>query len=481
MSAVADNNKVPLCVDCDGTLIATDLLHESTVKLLKARPWLVLALPWWLLQGKAQLKQNIAERVELDVRNLPYRAEVLALVSEARASGRTTVLATASHERYAKAVAEHVGVFDEVMATSPSNNLLGSAKASALVQRYGEKGFDYAGDSMADKAVWQSARQAIVVSARSSVQRAAAQVADVARTVEPQRGNWKTLLKSMRLHQWLKNLLVFVPAAAAHRVTDIATISQSLLAFLAFGLCASSVYLLNDLMDVDSDRAHVRKRNRPIAAGLMPIAQAAVLTPVLLTTAFAISLLALPWTFSAVLAFYFVCTLAYSLWLKRQVMVDVLMLAGLYTLRVIAGAAATQIVPSFWLLAFSMFVFLSLAMVKRYSEMRLALESNKEQAAGRGYLVADMPVLMSVGTGSGLVSVMVFALYINNAELTGAFAEPRWLWLVPPLLLYWMSRIWMKAQRGEVDDDPVVFAVRDWQSQVVLVLSAIFFSLAQLW
>jgi 4-hydroxybenzoate polyprenyltransferase/phosphoserine phosphatase len=472
---------VPLCVDCDGTLIATDLLHESTVKLLKARPWLILALPLWLAQGKATLKQNIAQRVELDVRHLPYRAEVIELVSQAREQGRTTVLATASHERYAKAVAEHVGVFDEVLASTPERNLLGVAKRDLLVQRFGDKGFDYAGDSHADRAVWQSARQAIVVSHRVSVQRAAAQATEVAQTIQPARGSWKTMLKSMRLHQWLKNLLVFVPAAAAHRLTDVSTLGQSLIAFVAFGLCASSVYLLNDLMDVDSDRAHVRKRNRPIAAGLMPIAQAAVLTPLLLMAAFAISLLALPWGFSAVLAFYFVCTLTYSLWLKRQVVVDVLMLAGLYTLRVIAGAAATQIVPSFWLLAFSMFVFLSLAMVKRYSEMRLAMESNKVQAVGRGYLVADMPVLMSVGTGSGLVSVMVFALYINNAELTGAFAEARWLWLVPPLLLYWMSRIWMKAQRGEVDDDPVVFAARDWQSQVVLVLSAVFFSLAKLW
>jgi 4-hydroxybenzoate polyprenyltransferase/phosphoserine phosphatase len=476
----AEHN-VPLCVDCDGTLIATDLLHESTIKLVKARPWMILALPWWLAQGKATLKQRIAERVDIDARHLPYRSDVVNLVTQARSAGRTTVLATASHERYAQAVAEHVGVFDEVLATNHSRNLMGDAKRLALVERYGEKGFDYAGDSRADGSVWQSARQAIVVSGRASVQNAAARATTVAHTITPPRGNLKTWLKAMRLHQWLKNILVFVPAAAAHRLTDGATLLHALLAFLAFGLCASSVYLLNDLMDVDADRAHVRKRHRPIAAGLMSIAQAALLAPLLLVAAFTIGLLLLPLAFSLVLAFYFVCTLAYSLLLKRQVVVDVLMLAGLYTLRVVAGAAATAIVPSFWLLAFSMFVFLSLAMIKRYSEMRLALELHKDQAAGRGYLVGDMPVLMSVGTGSGLVSVMVFALYINNAALAGTFSQPMWLWLVPPLLLYWVSRIWMKAHRGEVDDDPVVFAVKDWQSQVVVVLSAVFFSLAKLW
>jgi 4-hydroxybenzoate polyprenyltransferase len=251
-------------------------------------------------------------------------------------------------------------------------------------------------------------------------------------------------------------------------------------AFLAFGLCASSVYLLNDLMDVEADRAHVRKRHRPIASGLMSIAQAAMLAPLLLASAFGLAFELLPIAFSGILAFYFLCTLSYSLLLKRQIVVDVLLLAGLYTLRVIAGAAATQILVSFWLLAFSMFIFLSLAMLKRFSEMRLAMDLQKDQALGRGYLISDMPVLMSVGTGSGLVSVLVFALFINNAEQTGAFAQPMWLWLVPPLLLYWVSRVWMKAQRGEIDDDPVVFAVKDWQSLAVVALSGLFFSLATL-
>jgi 4-hydroxybenzoate polyprenyltransferase/phosphoserine phosphatase len=475
----AAQNGVALCVDCDGTLIATDLLHESVVKLIKARPWVLLVLPLWLLGGRQSLKQRVAEQVEIDASTLPYRADVLALVQQARAEGRTTVLATASHERYAKAVAAHVGVFDEVLATNAGRNLKGEAKRQALVERFGEKGFDYAGDSHSDGEVWRSARQAIVVSDRSSVQRAALQATTVGHTITPQRGNWKTLIKGLRLHQWLKNLLVFVPLVAAHRLTDIAALGQSLLAFLAFGLCASAVYLLNDLMDVESDRAHLRKRYRPIASGLMPIAHAAVMAPTLLIAAFALGLALLPAAFSGVLVFYFGCTLGYSMLLKRQIVVDVLLLASLYTVRVVAGAAATSIVPSFWLLAFSMFIFLSLAMVKRFSEMRLVLEQQKDRAAGRGYVVGDMPVLMSLGTSSGLVSVLVFALYINNTTQTGGFDQPMWLWLVCPLLLYWVSRIWIKAQRGEVDDDPVVFAAKDVQSLVVLGMSVLLFALAK--
>jgi 4-hydroxybenzoate polyprenyltransferase len=235
--------------------------------------------------------------------------------------------------------------------------------------------------------------------------------------------------------------------------------------------------VLNDLVDLEADRRHVRKRNRPFASGLIPIWQGSLMVPLLLAAAFGVASL-LPTNFLLVLAFYFGLTLAYSLFLKRRVIVDVLMLAGLYTLRVIAGGAATGIVPSFWLLAFSMFIFLSLAVVKRYSELLITLQQHKDQPAGRGYTVQDLPVLMSIGTGSGMVAVLVFALYINNPEITQIYENPLWLWLVPPLLLYWVSRLWMKAHRGEVDDDPVVFAVRDWQSLLVVALSAALFLMA---
>ena len=471
-------DQTPLCIDCDGTLLSTDLLHESVISLLKSAPWLALQLPFWLVRGRAYLKARLADHVSIDASTLPYNEEVVSLARQARAEGRTVVLATASHGRLAQAVAEHLGIFDEVLATQGDSNLKGRAKAAALIERYGQRGFDYAGDSRSDLPVWQSARKAVVVSANQTLVAKAGRLTKVERVITPQRATIGTYLRAMRLHQWLKNLLVFVPLFAAHRFQPGAELAQAVLAFFSYGLCASAVYLLNDLFDLDADRRHVRKRKRPFASGLIPVWHGAVWVPLLLSGAIGLALL-LPWMFAAVLAGYFACTLAYSLLLKRQVIVDVLMLAGLYTLRVIAGGAATLIAPSFWLLAFSMFLFLSLAMVKRYSEMLDVLHQHQQQAAaGRGYLVQDLPVLMSLGTGSGLVAVLVFALYINNPETRSIYAQPLWLWLVPPLLLYWVSRVWMKAHRGEVDDDPVVFAVRDWQSLVIVSMAALFFALA---
>lgn len=469
---------IALCIDCDGSLIRTDLLHESVFRLLKTAPWLVFLLPFWLLRGKAHLKERLAHRVSLDVGLLPMNENVLALARAARAANRRVVLATASHHRPAQALAAHLGLFDEVLATEGSVNLAGATKRARLVSRFGERGFDYVGNGRSDLPVWASARQAVVVSSQAALARAAAAVTTVERVIAPPRAGLRAYLRGLRLHQWLKNLLVFVPLVAAHHVHVRAELVQAVLAFFAFSLCASAVYVLNDLLDLEADRRHLRKRQRPFAAGLIPLWHGAALVPLLLGAALAIALM-LPRAFVLVLGAYFACTLAYSLLLKRQVIVDVLLLAGLYTVRVIAGAAATAIAPSFWLLAFSMFLFLSLAMVKRYAELQLTLAQNQEGAAGRGYVVQDLPVLMSIGTGSGLVAVLVFALYINSPETRANYTQPLWLWLVPPLLLYWISRIWMKVRRGEVDDDPVVFAARDWQSLLLLILSALFFTFAR--
>lgn len=468
---------VPLCVDCDGTLLRTDLLHEAVFLLVKSAPWKIMLLPWWLLKGKAYLKDRLAQLVSFSWGTLPLNDEVVALIREAKASGRTVVLTTASHHTQAQGIARHLNLFDDVLASDAQLNLSGRHKGNDLASRYGERGFDYIGNDRADLDVWSRARKGTVVSASDSLAHAARQVTDVERVITPPRPGFKTYLKGLRVHQWLKNLLVFVPLVAAHAWDSPDGVRAALLAFMAFSLCASAVYVLNDLVDLEADRRHVRKRNRPFASGLIPIWQGSLMVPVLLVGAFGLAAL-LPTGFVLVLAFYFCLTLAYSLVLKRRVIVDVLMLAGLYTLRVIAGGTATAIVPSFWLLAFSMFIFLSLAVVKRYSELLITLQQHKDQPAGRGYTVQDLPVLMSIGTGSGMVAVLVFALYINNPEITEIYSNPLWLWLVPPLLLYWVSRLWMKAHRGEVDDDPVVFAVRDWQSLLVVAISAVLFLMA---
>ncbi len=468
----------PLCIDCDGTLIATDLLFEAFFLMLKQYPLGLLLLPLWLLKGKAYLKQRLAEKVSFNWETLPYRKEVLQLIEEAKSDNRQIVLATASPLVWASGIANHLQCFDEVLATTEQTNLSGENKASKLVNMYGEHGFDYAGDNKIDLNVWNHAAGAIVVSSKQSLtDKLSLASTPVLQVIRPVESSIITYIKALRVHQWLKNALVIVPLLAAHQVGTIEGLLQAAYAFIAFSLCASSVYVLNDLLDLESDRAHIRKRKRPFAACSIPIWQGMLMIPVLLVAAFSVATL-LPKLFSLVLFTYFLITLAYSIWLKKQVIVDVMMLAGLYTMRIIAGAAATDIQPSFWLLAFSMFIFLSLAMVKRYSELLVTLQANKKEPAGRGYSVDDLPVLMAIGVSAGLGSVLIFSLYINSPETNQMYQNTIWLWLIPPLLLYWISRMWMKAHRGQVDDDPVVFAAKDWQSIVVLIISVCIFSAA---
>lgn len=472
------NNNKPLCVDCDGTLIATDLLYEAFFLMLKQYPLGILLLPFWLLKGKAYLKNRIAEKVEFNWSTLPYREEVVQRVVQARNEGRTTVLATASPQVWADGVANHLGCFDVAIGTSETVNLSGRHKGEHLAKLYGEKAFEYAGDTPIDLQVWAKSAGAIVVSNKSGLLNQLNKLAiPIVANIQPKRANLLVYIKALRVHQWLKNLLILVPLLAAHQLSSIQGLLQAGYAFVAFSLCASAVYVLNDLLDLESDRQHIRKRKRPFAACTIPLSQGLLMVPILLVIAFAVACL-LPMQFTIVLSVYFLMTLAYSFRLKKQVIVDVMMLAGLYTMRIIAGAAATAITPSFWLLAFSMFIFLSLAMVKRYSELLITLQANKKEPAGRGYSVEDLPVLMAIGVSSGLGSVLILALYINSPETSQMYPNTMWLWLIPPIILYWTSRMWMKAHRGQVDDDPVVFAAKDWQSLTVITLSAIIFAAA---
>ena len=470
-----------LCIDCDGTLIATDLLHEAFFLLLKQYPIGLLLIPFWLLKGKVFLKEQLAKHVTFNWATMPYRDEVLVLMNDAKQQGRQVVLATASPMVWANGIANYLAsnqlaYFDSVIATENGVNLSGENKAARLLKLYREQGFDYAGDSSVDIAVWRQAAGAIVVSANSALT-SSKKIPNIIQIIKPAKPNFLAYVRAMRVHQWLKNLLLIVPLLAAHQANILQGLLQVAYAFLAFSLCASAVYVLNDLLDLDSDRQHIRKRKRPFAACKIPLWHGMVMVPTLLIIALLISLL-LPQQFLLVLIAYFITTLAYSARLKKQVIVDVMLLAGLYTMRIIAGAAATQIKPSFWLLAFSMFIFLSLALVKRYSELLITLQNNQYEAAGRGYSVNDLPVLMSLGISSGLGSVLILALYLNNPETNLMYPNTMWLWLMPPLLLYWISRMWMKAHRGEVDDDPVVFAARDWQSLLILLISAGIFTAA---
>ncbi|MCB1739774.1 MAG: UbiA family prenyltransferase [Gammaproteobacteria bacterium] len=462
----------PLAVDLDGTLVRTDLLVESLLLLLKRQPLhLFAALLWWLRGGRANLKAQLAQRVMPDPLTLPYRRCVLEHLRQARATGRRVVLATGADAGLAARVAAHLGLFEAVLASDGQTNLTGSRKRSRLVDEFGEQGFDYLGDGDHDHAVRRSARISLVVGRRPDPDPRVQWLQD------PDAGSARDLLRELRMHQWVKNVLVFVPLLASHRIVEPEHLAVAALAFAAFGLCASSVYVLNDLMDLGADRRHPSKRHRPLASGKVSMAAALTIIPVLLVGALLIGLL-LPWGFMALLALYFLVNVAYSLRLKSVVILDVLVLATLYTLRIAAGSAAVDIWPSTWLLAFSMFAFLSLALVKRYAELMTMRAVDGPTARARGYRLDDAELLSSLGGGAGYLSVLVLALYIDSASGQALYRTPELLWGICPLLLYWDSYLWLMAHRGLMHDDPLVFAQRDKVSRILLVLMVVVWIIA---
>jgi 4-hydroxybenzoate polyprenyltransferase len=390
---------------------------------------------------------------------------------------RRVLLLTSMPETWARGLSAEFSYTETLLANGKIPGGFAEGARIDLTDLFGAHGFDYIGGDRQDLSACRSARRATLVTSNRSTITQAKQISSVESFIPSERAGLATLLKMIRIHQWLKNFLVFVPLLAAHRLTSLGSIDAAALGFLAFSLCASSVYVLNDLLDLESDRQHVRKRNRPIAAGKISVGQA-LIAGLLLLIAAALLALRISALFALTLGLYFAMTLAYSLRLKRQVIVDVMLLAALYTIRVVGGAAATAVIPSFWLLALSMFLFLSLAVVKRYSEMLVTLSQEKKYAAGRGYTVEDMPVLLSLGVSAGIAAIVVLALYINDASTSKAYPATIWLWPVPTLMLYWISRVWMKAHRGEMHDDPVLFAMRDWQSLVTLALVGLCFATA---
>jgi 4-hydroxybenzoate polyprenyltransferase/phosphoserine phosphatase len=453
-------DEVPLVVDLDGTLILGDLLHESALKLARLQPLAALQIPLWLLRSKASMKDEIAQRVEIDAATLPYSEKLLSWLREQKTVGRRLVLCTASNQRYASEVAAHLELFDEVIASDAQTNVSAGRKADILAKRFGEQGFDYAGNSNDDLPVWARARQAIVVNARGRLAGVARQRFNVATEFSAPSASASTWLRALRLHQWLKNLLVLLPLAGAFQFGEPQLLLEAIVAFFAFGLCASCVYVLNDLMDLDSDRAHPRKRLRPFAAGVLSPAAGLLVAGLLLAASAGLAAVSRP-AFQLALAGYFALTLAYTFFLKRKVIIDCLALGGLYTLRIVAGWCAVGLPASFWLLAFSLFLFLSLAFVKRYSELQVVAKLGRPDAAGRGYLASDLPLVQTMGVAAGFGSAMLLALYINGDTVMRHYSHPEVLWMLVPIQLYWVSRMWMQAQRGNMHDDPVVFAVRD--------------------
>lgn len=475
----------PLCVDLDGTLVRTDTLVEALLQLIRRQPWLVFAIALWATKGMAHLKREVAARVVLEAKDLPYDEAFLAFLRAEKAKGRKLVLVTAADRRQADAIAAHLGLFDEVIASDGETNLKSHAKAALLTSRFGEGGFDYAGNEMADLAVWRLASGVILVNAdRDAAARIKAERGILSEFGATADDGWRPYLKALRLHQWLKNGLVFVPLLLSHKLLEVPALLQATLAFLAFGLTASAVYVINDLVDLREDRRHPTKCRRPFASGAIPLKQGLLMAPALLVAAALVTLF-LPLAFAGVLAIYFAVTLAYSLFFKRTMLFDVLVLAGLYTLRIIAGSAALAIPRSFWLLAFSIFLFFSLALVKRYVELKDMVEENGANAdireRGRGYRAVDLETLSQFGIGSGLMAVLVLALYIDSPVVKSLYANPEVIWLLCPLMLYLICRIWILARRGEMHEDPIMFAIRDWRSQWIVAIGGLLLIAATLW
>jgi 4-hydroxybenzoate polyprenyltransferase len=467
--SIQTSPRPPLVVDLDGTLIKTDLLLESVCSLLRQQPFAVFALPFWLLKGRAYLKREIAQRVQLDPTLLPYQTELLDYLRAEHGKGRSIVLATASDQRFAKNVADHLQLFDTVLASDGITNLAAERKRDRLIAEFGKKGFDYVGNESRDLAVWSSARKAIVVSPNPRLKQAVVKVSQLETAFEEPGPSVGEYLSALRPQQWLKNILVFVPLFSAHLFAEPVLLVRTMIAFVAFCCCASGGYLVNDLCDLPADRHHPSKRLRPFASGRLPLAYGFVMAPVLAVIGCLLAGL-LSGLSLGIVVLYFIVAAAYSFSLKKEALLDVFTLASLYTLRIIEGGLAAAVPLSVWLLAFSMFLFLSLAFIKRYAELVIMRGVDGDHAKARSYELSDAELLVSTGTASGYAAVLVLSLYIASGSVKMLYSTHEVLWLVCPLLLYWIGYLWMVAHRGNMHHDPLVFAVRDRTSRILILL-----------
>ena len=466
-----------LYVDLDGTVIKTDLLFESILLLLKKNVFLALLIPVWLLKGKANLKHQLSKRVHIPVELLPLNTEFHDYLKEEVERGRNIVLISASSQLPVRQVSDHLGLFIDAMGSDEDHNLKSKNKVTRILQLDPAGGFVYAGNSKADIAVWTEASEVILVNCKRSLAESLQHGSENIRHFDAPQSTLKKFWQAMRPHQWLKNALIFLPLILSHQLNQPNLLLQACVAFLSFSCIASSVYLLNDMLDLNSDRQHQSKSRRPFASGDLSLVYGYLGAPLLLILGFLIALW-LPTEFVFVLLTYWLMTTAYSLLLKSLFLIDVLTLASLYTWRIVAGSAAISVVTTYYLLAFSFFLFLGLAMVKRYTEFLNLQNQGKSSIEGRGYGVENLQSLATIGGGSSLIAVAVFAFYINAPATTELYSNPLLLWAICPLQLYLLWRIWTLARRGELDEDPVLFALTDRRSQLTAVLSGLIIWLA---
>ena len=466
----------PLCVDLDGTLAKSDTLIDSLLVLARTRPLLLVRLPGKLLRGKAAFKAFVTENAALDVAHLPYNRKLVQFLQEEHAQGREICLATGADVRLAQRVADHLGVFDGVLGSDGANNLTGYKKLEILRNRFGSD-FVYVGNDITDLPLMTGATESMVANpSRRLRSKLRANGIAPSRAFEERSDPWRSLIKAMRPHQWAKNLLILLPTLLAHN-HSLRLLISALLAFLCFCCTASGAYLFNDLLDIEADRRNAKKRLRPFASGDLAPSKGLLAIVLLLAIGFAGAKL-LPAAFSFWLLVYCGSTLFYSLYLKRIALVDVVVLSGLYTLRLLAGGAATNTPISHWLAGFAIFVFLSLAIVKRFAELENLRLSDFQPKNGRGYLMSDIEQIRAFGTASAFAAVVVFANYISSQDVTVLYRRPQRLWLIVPFMILWLCRVWLLASRGELDEDPVAFALKDAASLVMGVAVAVIVVLA---
>lgn len=458
--------KIPLCIDLDGTLVNTDTLWELFLLLCKKNPFYAFVCLFSLAKGKQVFKAKVAENVNFSASELPYNHRFIEYLKAEKQRGRKLILITGSHQSIAQAIANHLGIFDEVHGSNLHSNLIGSTKEAYLVQMFGAKNFLYAGNSKDDLKVWNSSYGGIAVNASKRLLAKANGVCKVLQVFPSQSRQLVSVVKAMRVYQWVKNILIFLPLFAAHRIDDIELFLKLLWAFFAFSFCASSVYLLNDLLDLSSDRKHPLKKRRPFAAGNLSIKFGIFFSPVLLAIGLAIAF-QVSLAFGLMILGYYVLTCAYSFKLKELLLIDVIVLTVLYNWRVLSGALATEISLSPWLLGFVSFLFYSLALAKRSSELQLMLKHRKKKSGGRSYITEDLNQINMLGSSSGLLAVLILALYINSSKIQLLYSHPYLLWPVCLAVLYWISRVWLITGRGKMHQDPIVFALKDPSSYVV--------------
>jgi 4-hydroxybenzoate polyprenyltransferase len=467
---------IPLVVDLDRALVRSNLQLESFFAHLGQHAAGLGETVRALCGGKAALKSHIAATTALDAAQLPYDDDVLNLVRTSVADGVPVYLVSTSDEQQVRAVVAHLGLFTGWFASSASENLSQAAKAQRLIDAFGSGGFDYVGHGADDHPIWAVARKRIATRESKAVRANLAALDRNAVFLSPRTSPLRAWARLLRVHQWAKNALVFVPLATAHRF-DLPAFGAAIAAFLAFSLAASAIYIVNDLVDVEADRKHPTKKNRPLAAGTLPVAAALYAAGCLVMAAIALASFVTT-EFVEVLTFYLVLTTAYSFYLKRKMLADVIALAILYTTRVVAGAAAVAVPLSAWLLVFSIFIFTTLALTKRYVELAARIDADLPDPSNRDYRKSDLAVVAALAAGAAFNAVTVFALYISSDAVHHLYRRPDALWLICPILMYWLSRILMLAHRRALDDDPVLFALKDLNSLVAFGLIAEILALA---